>query len=83
MLVNDIEILATVRQLVDKEHDLRTRMEAGRLDAAEEQQQLADLEHSLDQCWDLLRQRRARREAGENPDDAKVRDVRTVEGYRQ
>lgn len=81
--MDDTEILATVRHLVDKEHDLRTRMEAGSLDAAEEQQQLADLEQSLDQCWDLLRQRRARREAGENPDDAQVRDVRTVEGYRQ
>jgi len=81
--MDDPEILATVRALVDKEHALRSRMEAGGLDAAEEQQQLAELEHSLDQCWDLLRQRRARREAGQDPDDADVRDVRTVEGYRQ
>jgi hypothetical protein len=41
------------------------------------------LEETLDQCWDLLRQRRAKREFGENPDDAQVRDVRTVEGYQQ
>jgi hypothetical protein len=81
--VDDTDILATVRELVDKEHALRSRMEAGELDAADEQQQLAGLEQSLDQCWDLLRQRRARREAGQNPNDAEVRDVRTVEGYRQ
>jgi hypothetical protein len=81
--VDDTEILAAVRALVDKEHVLRSRMEAGGLDAAEEQQQLADIEQSLGQCWDLLRQRRARREVGQNPDDAEVRDVRTVEGYRQ
>ncbi|HET7310906.1 MAG TPA: DUF2630 family protein [Mycobacteriales bacterium] len=81
--MDDREILAAVRALVDKEHALRSRMEAGGLDAAEEQQQLAELEHSLDQCWDLLRQRRARHDAGQNPDDAAVRDVRTVEGYRQ
>ena len=81
--MDDTEILAAVRALVDQEHHLRTRMEAGSLDAEEEQQQLADLEHSLDQCWDLLRQRRARREAGHDPDAAMVRDVRTVEGYRQ
>jgi hypothetical protein len=37
----------------------------------------------LDRCWDLLRQRRARREFSENPDDASVRDAKTVEGYWQ
>jgi hypothetical protein len=58
-------------------------MEAGGLDAAEEQQELTRLEISLYQCWDLLRQRRARREAGQDPEAAQVRDVRTVEGYRQ
>jgi hypothetical protein len=81
--MDDSEILAAVRELVDKEHALRSRMEAGGLDAADEQQELTQLENSLDQCWDLLRQRRARREAGQDPEAAQVRDVRTVEGYRQ
>jgi hypothetical protein len=44
---------------------------------------LAQLEVQLDQCWDLLRQRRAKKEAGGNPDDAEARPVSEVEGYRQ
>lgn len=81
--VNDSDILATVRTLVEEEHELRARSESGGLEPAEEQQRLRHLEESLDQCWDLLRQRRALRDAGENPDDAKARDIPTVEGYRQ
>ncbi len=49
----------------------------------EEHERLRQLEVNLDQCWDLLRQRRALREAGYNPDEAKVRDEETVEGYLQ
>lgn len=81
--MKDSEILSTVRTLVEEEHQLRSRMQDGSLDAAEEHERLRGLEESLDQCWDLLRQRRAHREAGQNPDDASVRDVPTVEGYRQ
>ena len=50
-------------------------------DLVAEEQCLRDVEVQLDQCWDLLRQRRARREFGRNPDDAAVRDAGTVEGY--
>jgi hypothetical protein len=82
-MVNDSEILAAVRTMVEQEHELRARMEAGSLDPADEQARLRQLEESLDQCWDLLRQRRARRDAGQDPDDAQARDVSTVEGYRQ
>ena len=81
--MNDTEILAAVRTMVEQEHEMRARMEAGALDPADEQARLRQLEVSLDQCWDLLRQRRARRDAGQDPDDARARDVSTVEGYRQ
>ena len=47
------------------------------------EEQLRRIEEQLDQCWDLLRQRRARLDAGENPDDATVRPVGEVEGYKQ
>ena len=50
-------------------------------DADPSGKRLRDVEVQLDQCWDLLRQRRARREFGRNPDDADVRDAGTVEGY--
>jgi len=56
---------------------------AGEVDSAEEQARLRALEKSLDQCWDLLRQRRARREVGDNPDNAEVRPAQQVEGYLQ
>jgi len=48
----------------------------------EEKQQLNQINVELDRCWDLLRQRRALREFGRNPDDAEARPVRTVENYR-
>jgi len=49
----------------------------------ETDQRLRQLEVALDQCWDLLRQRRARRNTGENPDEANVRDPEIVEHYQQ
>ncbi|CAM3550389.1 DUF2630 domain-containing protein [Kibdelosporangium persicum] len=81
--MNEQEILDQIRTLVDQEHDLRTRSVAGEIDSAEEQARLRSLEESLDQCWDLLRQRRARREVGDNPDNAEVRPAQQVEGYLQ
>jgi hypothetical protein len=75
--VTDQEILDRIHELVDAEHELRA--DGAPVDADRMQR----LEETLDQCWDLLRQRRAKREFGENPDDAQVRDVRTVEGYQQ
>ncbi len=44
---------------------------------------MKEIDVTLDQCWDLLHQRRARRAAGQNPDDSSIRDPRTVEGYVQ
>jgi hypothetical protein len=68
---------------VDEEHTLRERLQKGDLTADEEHQRLRSLEEELDQCWDLLRQRRARRDVGENPDDATSRPSGEVEGYLQ
>jgi hypothetical protein len=82
----DETVLARIESLVDEEHRL-LRREA---DDAKDEQALADdrarldaIGVELDQCWDLLRQRRARRAAGQDPDEAAVRDARTVESYRQ
>jgi Protein of unknown function (DUF2630) len=75
--MQDEEILGTIEKLVDEEHELRNTDEG--IDPV----RLRRLEETLDQCWDLLRQRRARREYGENPDEAEVRPPSTVEGYRQ
>jgi len=73
---DESDILARISELVDAEHQLRDR-------PGHDTARLRDLEHALDQCWDLLRQRRARQEFGENPDDADVRPEATVEGYLQ
>ena len=77
------DILAKVRELVDQEHQLRAKTEAGELDAAEERKELKAVEEALDQCWDLLRQRRARKDAGQSPDDAAARPIDEVEHYLQ
>ncbi len=81
--MDDKEILGQVRQLVDEEHDLRSRVVAGEISVEEERARLQTLEATLDQCWDLLRQRRALREAKADPDQAKVRPTGEVEGYLQ
>jgi hypothetical protein len=81
--MNDKEILGHIDELIQTEHELRAKLAAGEITSQAEHDQLAAAEAALDQCWDLLRQRRARREFGENPDDAQVRPVSEVEGYRQ
>ena len=81
--LDDKEILGHIDDLVQTEHELRARLAAGALFSDEERVRLRAAEEALDQCWDLLRQRRARREFGENPDDAAVRPVPEVEGYQQ
>ena len=81
--MNDKDILERISGLIETEHDLRSRLAAGNLSADTEHEQLRSVEESLDQCWDLLRQRRARREYGESPDGAAVRPVGEVEGYEQ
>ena len=80
--MDDREIIDTIDRLVAEEHDLRQQRGAEPLSAGEAAR-LRSLEESLDQCWDLLRQRRARRQYGEDADEAAVRNVGVVEGYRQ
>ncbi|MDA8435838.1 MAG: DUF2630 family protein [Actinomycetales bacterium] len=82
-MYDDNGLLQAVPDLVDEEHDLRSRMESGSITAEDESRRLREVEESLDQCWDLLRQRRARREAGLDPGTASVRDSQQVEGYLQ
>jgi hypothetical protein len=81
--MQDSEILGRITTLVDEEHTLRERLQRGDLTAEEEHQRLRTLEEALDQCWDLLRQRRARRDIGEDPDGASSRPTGEVEGYLQ
>ena len=81
--MDDKEIMAHIGELIETEHKLRQQLASGELSSAAEREQLRSAEEALDQCWDLLRQRRARREFGENPDDAMVRPVGEVEGYQQ
>ena len=80
--MDDRNILARIGDLVAKEHELEQRHVGDGLDE-QEANRLRELEVALDQCWDLLRQRRARRSAGLDPDEAEVRPAPTVEGYRQ
>ena len=79
--MDDSEILHRISRLVDEEHALYQRgVDDHGLTQAEEGR-LHGLEVALDQCWDLLQQRRARREFGRDPNRAHVRDAGTVEGY--
>ena len=80
--MNDPQIHQSIEQLVAEEHELWEREAAGAA-TDDDRQRLDALKVSLDQCWDLLRQRRGLRDRGENPDQAEVRDAGTVEGYRQ
>ena len=81
--MDDKEILARIGELIKTEHALREQLTAGQLSSTQEREQLRAAEEALDQCWDLLRQRRARREFGENPNDAAARPVSEVESYQQ
>jgi hypothetical protein len=78
--MDDQDILKAIKRLSDEEHGLFQQESDGKI-TDESRTRLRDIETNLDQCWDLLRQRRARRSAGLNPDEASVRDVGTVEGY--
>jgi hypothetical protein len=81
--MDDTQILHRISALVDEEHQLRGRVQAGQLDTDEEHARLRELEIALDQCWDLLRQRRAARESGTDPTRAEPRPAAEVEGYMQ
>src|SRR6476469_3535258 len=80
--MNDEQIHDRIEQLVSEEHELYDRVGEGGLNA-DEHNRLESLKVSLDQCWDLLRQRRALRESGQDPDAAHVRDPEVVERYEQ
>jgi Protein of unknown function (DUF2630) len=80
--MEDPQIHTQIEQLVAEEHELWERESAGTAGESE-RQRLASVQVSLDQCWDLLRQRRALREAGRDPGGADVRRPEVVEGYEQ
>lgn len=79
--MNNEEILDDIGALVEEERTLRRRAGTDGL-PPEERTRLAELEVRLDQCWDLLRQRRAKAEFGEDPDTAALRPAAEVESYR-
>jgi hypothetical protein len=80
--MDDPQIHGTIEQLVAEEHELWERESAGNASDAD-RRRLQQLKVSLDQCWDLLRQRRALREAGRDPDAAALRRTEVVETYEQ
>ncbi|WP_319456655.1 MULTISPECIES: DUF2630 family protein [unclassified Mycobacterium] len=77
----DRNILEQVNELVAEEKKLRSQLQHHEIDETEEHKRLRALEVQLDQCWDLLRQRRALRETGQDPDQATARPGDQVEGY--
>ena len=84
--MSDESILNRIEQLVAEEHHLTSREEAdAKSDEGleDDRARLEQVSIELDRCWDLLRQRRARRDAGQDPDEAHVRDADTVERYWQ
>ncbi len=84
--MSDESIAARIESLVSEEHELRDREQVDSPDPAaleEDKERLRAVEVELDRCWDLLRQRRALRDAGSDPEQASVRDAGTVEHYQQ
>ncbi|GAB3283871.1 DUF2630 family protein [Sinomonas notoginsengisoli] len=79
----DKDIQNRIRDLLDEEHSLRAAHTAGTGKDETTSSRLNEVETQLDQCWDLLRQRRAKREFGEDPDEAAVRPPTIVENYRE
>jgi hypothetical protein len=77
----DKDTLGHIHDLVAEEKTLRAQLQHGDIGASEEHQRLHRIENELDQCWDLLRQRRALRETGGDPSEAAVRPAGEVEGY--
>lgn len=75
---DDSEVYHRIKALVEEEHELGQVSDAG-----ERHERRVRIEEELDQCWDLLRQRQARRDAGEDPDGAEPRPISEVEGYLQ
>ena len=79
--MEDNEALSQINELVAEEKALRERLQHHEISESEEHKRLRQIEVQLDQCWDLLRQRRALRETGGDPGDAAVRPPDEVEGY--
>ena len=77
--MSDEGVLNKIEQLVQEEHELL----ADEARPGEKHERLSAIEVELDRCWDLLRQRRARREFDQDPAAASIRDESTVEGYLQ
>jgi hypothetical protein len=81
--VDDKQILHRITDLVDEEHQLRSRRLSGEVTSEDEKTRLRELEEALDQCWDLLRRRRAAREFGGDPNTVHPQAKSEVEGYLQ
>jgi len=81
--MDDKTVLGRINGLVDEEHKLREQLRRGEISGDEEHTRLKELEEALDQCWDLLRRRRAAREFGNDPDTAQAHSTGEVEGYLQ
>jgi hypothetical protein len=81
--MDDNTVLGRIHGLVDEEHKLRQQLGRGEISNDEEHARLKELEVALDQCWDLLRRRRAAREVGNNPDTEQAHSSSEVEGYLQ
>ena len=79
--MDEHQILSQISDLVEQEHALRSAHQRGELTGDDERARLSALEGALDQCWDLLRQRRALRDSGGDPREAEVRPPDEVEGY--
>jgi hypothetical protein len=77
--MEETDIFSRIHSLVEEEHKLRDTTEH----TEEQRARIGKLEADLDQCWDLLRQRRAKRQYDENPDEAQARPESTVESYLQ
>jgi hypothetical protein len=78
--MEDQVLIDRINELAGTEHELFEKESRGEATRAD-RERMKQLEVTLDQCWDLLHQRRARRSAGMNPDEAKVREPEVVEGY--
>jgi hypothetical protein len=78
--MEDEKVIDRINELAHEEHQLFERESRGEASDSD-RERLKTLSVMLDQCWDLLHQRRARRDAGLDPNDARVRDEQTVEGY--
>jgi hypothetical protein len=81
--MDDSDILARIREMVDAEHELRRKMQENPDEVGDAAAELHNLEESLDQFWDLLRQRRAHREFAQDPNESQARPMQQVEGYLQ